>query len=108
MRERDRIASLRNGIARLRFSELAIHRTLVWVDERQNGELVTRVVLVVDDPRDDTWDVHHVSELRQSIGRLATGLELPPVSLTLVPESEAELVESLHGLIAMQARIQNR
>jgi hypothetical protein len=70
--------------------ELEVHRATVRIDERQDGEPVTRVVLLLSDPSGDTWDVDTVRALRQALGRRATELELPAVSVTLVPESEAE------------------
>jgi len=71
-----------------------LHRVAAAVDERQDGEPVTRVVLLLDDPAGETWDVDRVHELRTALGRKATELGLPPVSVTLVPQSEAELVEA--------------
>lgn len=73
---------------------LRVLRAVIALDERQDGEPVTRATLLVSDPNGATWDVEGVRELRQALGRKATELELPPVSLTLVPESEAELVET--------------
>jgi hypothetical protein len=76
---------------------LATRDARVFLDERQDGEPVTRVVLVLDDPTGDTWDVEAVTELRRSLGRRATELGLPGVSVTLIPKSEAELIETLPG-----------
>ncbi|MCA1703506.1 MAG: hypothetical protein LC808_09715, partial [Actinobacteria bacterium] len=73
---------------------LRVHRAAVALDERQDGEPVTRVVLLVDEPQGDTWDVGVIQDLRTSLARKATELRLPPPSLTLVPESEAEVVEA--------------
>ena len=73
---------------------LNVHRAAVAPDERQDGEPVTRVVLLLDEPRGDTWDVEAVQEIRGALARRATELALPPVSLTLVPESEAAAVEA--------------
>lgn len=73
---------------------LVIRRATASLDERQDGEAVTRIVLLLDDPDDDTWDVDAVRALREGLGRKATDLDLPPVSLTLVPESEAEAVDA--------------
>jgi hypothetical protein len=63
-------------------------------DERLDGEPVTRVTLLLDDPVGDTWDAPEIRRLRRSLGRKATDLQLPAVSVTLVPASESELVES--------------
>jgi hypothetical protein len=65
-----------------------------WIsrDEGQDGEPVTRVLLVLSDPARDTWDVDRIRDLRLALGRKATELGLPPVTLTLVAESEAEEV----------------
>lgn len=77
--------------------ELRTHDARVYLNARQDGELVTRVVLVVDDPAGDTWDLDAVTALRRALGRKATELGLPTVSLTLIPQSEAELIEALPG-----------
>ena len=78
----------------LKAGTVSIHRAVVALDERQDGEPVTRVVLLLDEPRGDTWDVEVIQEFRGSLARKATELDLPPLSLTLVPESEAEVVEA--------------
>lgn len=74
---------------------LKVHLTVVSLDERQDGELVTRVALLVDDPSGDTWSPTEIRTLRDAVERAAAELELPEVSLTLVPESEREVFESL-------------
>lgn len=73
--------------------ELRVHRAAVALDERQDGEPVTRVVLLLDEPSAETWPPERVRELRHALGRKATELGLPSVSVTLVPESEAELLD---------------
>jgi hypothetical protein len=73
---------------------LEIKRALVSSDENQDGEPVTRVLLLLTDPSGDTWDVDHIRALRQTLGRKATDLELPPVTLTLVAESERDAVDA--------------
>jgi hypothetical protein len=55
---------------------------------------VTRVLLLVDDPAGQTWDLDAVVQLRLALARRATELDLPPVSISLVPESEADSVET--------------
>jgi hypothetical protein len=72
---------------------LTVRRAHVIVDENRDGDPITRVLLLVTDPEKDTWDVAQVRELRQSLGRRATQLDLPPVSLTLVAESERDDAE---------------
>lgn len=74
--------------------DLTVYRAAVALDERQDGEPVTRVVLLLNEPVDETWDAGRIRELRHTLGRKATELGLPSVSLTLVPESEAELVDA--------------
>jgi hypothetical protein len=69
---------------------IGVHRATAALDERQDGEPVTRLTLLVSDPAGATWDVAAVRELRHALGRRAAELGLPPVSLTLVPEAEAE------------------
>lgn len=73
--------------------DLTIRDATVGLDERQDGEPVTRVRLLVSDPSGDTWDVDRVRDLRLTLGRKATELDLPPVSLTLIAESEIEAAE---------------
>lgn len=73
--------------------ELGIQKAAVALDERQDGEPVSRVSLLLNDPSGETWDVDRVRELRLTLGRKATELHLPPVSLTLVAQSEEEAQE---------------
>lgn len=74
--------------------ELGVRRAAAVPDIRQDGEPVVRVVLLLRDPQGDTWNIDSVRELRLALGRKATELGLPPVSLTLVPESEPEAAEA--------------
>jgi hypothetical protein len=69
---------------------IGVRRASARLDERLDGEPVTRVMLLVSDPVGPTWDVAAVRDLRTALGRRATQLDLPPVSVTLVPEAEAE------------------
>jgi uncharacterized protein (DUF2126 family) len=73
---------------------LTIHQAAVALDERLDGDPVTRVSLLVDDPSGDTWEVSAIRDLREILGRKATELGLPLVSVTLIPKSEAETVEA--------------
>ncbi len=91
------MGELKTFAASYRDGEFVVHRAAVTLDERQDGEPVTRVALLLDDPAGDTWDVDQVQELRTALGRKATDLGLPPVSVTLVPESEVGLVEAFGG-----------
>lgn len=75
-------------------NDLLVRRVAISLDERQDGEPVTRVLLLLSDPLSDTWDVERVQKLRESLGRKATALELPRVTLTLVAEREAEETEA--------------
>ena len=77
-----------------RDDEIEVRRAIAALDERRDGEPVTRVTLLVTDPTAETWDVGRVRELRHALGHRAVELGLPAVSLTLVPESEAEVVEA--------------
>lgn len=76
---------------------LKIHQAQVVLDERLDGEPVTRIALLVDDPSANTWEVSTVRELRAILGRKATEFGLPRVSVTLIPKSEAETVEKFAG-----------
>ena len=68
----------------------AVRHARASVDESQDGEPVTRVLLLLSDPEEDTWDVDQMRALRLALGEQATDLGLPAVSLTLVAESEQE------------------
>jgi hypothetical protein len=88
MTESEALGRLRDAALRWSDEALTVKQAQVTLDENHDGESVTRVLLLLADPQDDTWDVDRVRELRRSLGQLATELELPPVSLTLVAESE--------------------
>jgi hypothetical protein len=77
--------------------DVAVLRADATPDIRQDGEPVTRVLLLLTDPEGATWDVDRVRKLRAALGRKATELELPPVSLTLLAESDAEAAEAFDG-----------
>lgn len=94
MAAEDALGELERFATGVGLSGLRVHRASVALDARQDGELVTRVALLVDEPDADTWDVEAVQELRTALARKATELDLPPLSLTLVPEGEADLVEA--------------
>lgn len=94
MAEDGAIDELKRFVTGYRDEELIVHRASLMPDERQDGEAVTRVVLLLNEPTGDTWDVDRVRRLRTALGRKATELGLPPVSVTLVPQSEAELVDA--------------
>jgi hypothetical protein len=89
-----RIAALAEFAESYSHQVLAIKTGLVSLDENQEGEPVSRVLLLLTDPTGDTRDVDHIRELRQTLGRKATELELPPVTLTLVAEREREAVDA--------------
>jgi len=74
--------------------KLEVHRAAITLDERQDGEPISRVALLLSDPEGDTWDVERVRQLRIALGRKATELQLPPVTLTLVAESETDAAQS--------------
>ena len=77
--------------------DLAVRRAEARPDVRQDGDPILRILLLVSDPRDDTWEVDLVSQLRAALGRKSTELGLPPVSLTLLAESDAEGVDAFSG-----------
>jgi hypothetical protein len=72
---------------------LGIKQVRWRLDDRQDGEPVTRLLLLVDDPHGPTWDLAAVQDLRERISRKAAELELPPVSISLVPESDRDAVD---------------
>lgn len=80
-----------------RDDEIVVQRAVAALDERRDGEPVVRLTLLVLDPAGDTWDVERVRDLRHALGQRASELELPAVSLTLVPVSEAETVDAFAG-----------
>ncbi len=77
-----------------RLGDVSVRRALTFVDERQDGEPVTRVRLLVTDPTGETWRVDSVRQLRLVLDRRAAELDLPPVSITLVAEGEEEASET--------------
>jgi hypothetical protein len=87
------LESFRRYAASVEVPGLKAYKATVALGERLDGDLITRVTLLVDDPQGDTWEVSVVRELRKTLGRRATDLGLPPVSLTLVPKREAHMVE---------------
>ncbi|MGH2957473.1 MAG: hypothetical protein ACRDL6_10810 [Solirubrobacterales bacterium] len=95
MNEQEKLAELTRFAESYEDPALGIEKAVLSLDERQDGEPVSRVLLLLRDPDNDTWDVERVSELRQSLGRKATELDLPPVTLTLVAESERKDVDVL-------------
>ena len=89
-------AKLQRYATELALDELEVHKASILLDERQDGEPVTRITLLVNDPSPghDTWNFDAVRELKRQLARKATELELPSTSVTLVPDSQAKLVES--------------
>jgi hypothetical protein len=77
-----------------RDDEIEVRRAIAALDDRRDGEPVTRVTLLVTDPTAETWEIDRVRELRHALSHRAAELGLPAVSLTLVPESEAEVIEA--------------
>ena len=75
---------------------LKVQKAQVSLDESQDGEPVTRITLLVNDPGlgEETWNFDSVRELKRELARKATELDLPSTSVTLVPKSEAGLVEA--------------
>lgn len=75
---------------------LAVHKATASLDESQDGEPVTRVTLLVNDPQrgESTWNFEGVRELKRQISLKAIELDLPAASVTLIPDSEAGLVDS--------------
>jgi len=90
------LADLQRFAADIELNGLEVHKASVVLDERQDGEPVTRIALLVNDPDPlkDTWDFDAVRALKRELARKATELDLPSTSVTLVPDSEAELVEA--------------
>lgn len=78
----------------LKFAGLDVHQVALALDERQDGEPVTRVLLLVNDPKGQTWDLNSVTELRRSLAVKATELGLPSTSTSLVPDSDASSFET--------------
>lgn len=76
------------------FEGLRVHAATLGLDERRDGEPVTRIALLVDDPEGDTWALDSVLALRRALARRAAELELPMVAVSLVPESDADSRES--------------
>jgi len=95
MAEDDQLKQLAGWIdAQRQIGGLRVHSARLFVDERTDGESVTRVLLLVEDPPGETWELAKVGELRRAVRQKALQLDLPGVSVTLVPESEGELLEA--------------
>ena len=92
--DEERIAELAKFAESYSDEALGIKKALVSLDENQEGEPVSRILLLLADPTGDTWEVDDIRKLRQTLGRRATDLELPPVTLTLVAESEREAIDA--------------
>ncbi len=88
------VAALSEFATSYRDEAFRVHKASISLDEGQDGEPVTRVLLLLTDPDGETWDVDRIRELRLALGRRATELGLPPVTLTLVAESEREAEEA--------------
>jgi hypothetical protein len=96
MVEETSTAELQRFATGVEIEGLEVHKASVALDERQDGEPVTRITLLVNDPSagEETWDFDAVRELKRELARKATELDLPSTSVTLVPDSEGELVEA--------------
>ncbi|HTT94547.1 MAG TPA: hypothetical protein VMF55_07725 [Solirubrobacterales bacterium] len=83
---------------------LEVRGANIALDDRQDGEPVTRITLLVDDPREgeETWRLDAVVDLKRRLSRKAVELGLPSASVTLVPDSESALVAST--ILARQGR----
>lgn len=82
----------RDFVIGLEVEGIKVHQVSLALDERLDGEAVTRVLLLVEDPKKQTWDLESVTQLRMALARFATEIGLPPVSISLVPEAEAASV----------------
>jgi hypothetical protein len=94
MTEQDPTAELVEFAQSYSSPAIAINQALVSLDTNQEGYPVTRVSLLLTEPNGDTWEVDDITEIRQTLGRRATELGLPPVTLTLVAESEREAIDA--------------
>lgn len=88
-RAREELAEFAIG---LKLEGLGVRQIAIGFDERQDGEPITRVLLLVDDPSGPTWEPPIVSELRKALAHKAVELDLPTVSVSLVPESDRDSV----------------
>jgi hypothetical protein len=90
------IAELERFATEMEVEGLEVHKATVVLDERLDGEQLTRITLLVSDPEPgrETWEFDSVRELKRELARKATEIDLPSISVTLVPNSEAELVEA--------------
>jgi hypothetical protein len=89
-RRAEALEDLRTFALETKIRELPVKQVRLGVDKRQDGEAITRVLLLVDDPEGETWDLPVVSELREQLNRKASQLGLPAVSISLVPESDRD------------------
>jgi hypothetical protein len=75
------------------FQDLGIRQIRLRSEESQDGEPITRLLLLVDDPSGPTWELEAVSDLRDKLSRRATELGLPALSISLVPESDRDAAD---------------
>lgn len=96
MREQEATGELARFATVLEIEDLEVHRARIALDDSRDGEPVTRITLLVDDPPagEETWRFDVVRDLKRRLSRRAVELGLPAASVTLVPESEAALVAS--------------
>jgi hypothetical protein len=94
MTTEEAVNELSKYAAAYRDGDLAVRRASVAIAESQDGVLVSRLALLLSDPLGETWDLDRVNRMRDELGRKATEVGLPPVTLTLVAESEPEADEA--------------
>lgn len=94
MREQEATSELARFATGVEIEGLEVRRASIALDDRRDGEPVTRITLLVDDPwaGEDTWPLEAVVDLKRRLSRRAVELGLPAASVTLVPESEAAMV----------------
>jgi len=97
MASNEHLAELERWATSRSAPDLKILRAKASVDESEDGSEITRIVLLLSDPDQDTWSVPTVRDLRLEFGKKATELDLPPVSLSLIPESEEEDLKIFSG-----------
>jgi len=85
--EADALKDLQEFASAYRSEGIAAHGAILRLDESQDGEPVVRILLLLDDPADETWDLDQVIALRRALGNHAGDVGLPPVSVTLVAKS---------------------
>lgn len=85
-------AELERFATTYRDGDVVVRKAHATFDSQLDGEPVTRLALLLDDPVGETWEFAALRAFERQVRVKAVELELPWVSMTYVPVSEAYLV----------------